>query len=128
MEAITGRTARRIPRPLQGVTTEGLIAAFGGDRWVNPDSGGLVGQRAIEAALAELPKAHRLSRRQLYNTLYDADGPCARWVRRVGDVVATNVSSLNHWATALHPQETLVAHLNALGVNVGRGQNTTARE
>jgi hypothetical protein len=113
---LTGRPAERIPRPLQGlITPERLMAAFG-DPWINVDSGGLIGQRAIEqhvATSADLDESLRLSRAQLHRAgLYREP-----WVRRVGDLVALNVGSLHHHL-AQHHERAVAVHLKALGVNV----------
>jgi hypothetical protein len=108
---LTGRSSYRLPRELGGaMTREKLIAAFGGDPYIDPAVGGLIGQKRIEQEIAKLPEEFRLQRRQCYNALYPQG-----WLRRAGDVVATNLTSLHWFCTVTHPSEvraTLVANLD----------------
>jgi hypothetical protein len=121
MSDLTGRPERRIPRPLQGAMSPERLVELFGDQWVNPDSGGLFGQRAIETYVATadgLADMLRLSRAQLYRSgLYEEP-----WTRRVGDLVALNVGSLHGWL-ARHHEAAVAAHCKALGVDVGGGSN-----
>ena len=89
-----------------------------GDRWVNPNSGGLIGQREIETAASEHPSG--LSRRQLFRVLYHhTDCDCLRWG---SDVPATNVGSLHHFLDT-HRVTALANKLGAIGVDVSGASN-----
>jgi hypothetical protein len=113
-EQLLGRSPSRIPKAFQRrLTVRQIIEIFGGDPWMHVDSGGLVGQKAFAAAVAELPEEFRLCRRQMYNALYPQ--PWIHWVGERGvRVPGANVASVHHFLKVIHPLETLTAHLAAL--------------
>ena len=74
------------------------------DPWVNPCSGGVIGQRDIAVALGR-------SLSQVQRSVFDK--PIGAAIRRVGDLRASNVATLQAIREALDSQAR-TAHLTAL--------------
>jgi hypothetical protein len=106
-----GRTSNRIPSQMltdespdgERVTVVGSLVAAYGDPWVDPRSGGVIGQQAITGKLL-------MTLRQAQRTVLKEP-----WIRWVGDIPATNVASLASWDLR-HQLKTRNAHRIALGL------------
>lgn len=90
LEVATGRTPRRLPKEFgdekNRVDVDELIRLFG-DKWIHPGSGGVIGIPGISGSLRKNYSDRHLRRELLKES----------WIKKVGDVYATNVNSLDAW-------------------------------
>jgi hypothetical protein len=108
IEAATGRSIYRLPLTLrerdEGITHPMSLCFIYDDLWVNPCSGGVIGQRDIAVAPGR-------SLSQVQRSVFD--NPIGAAIRKVGDLRGSNVATLQAIRVALDTQ-VRTAHLTAL--------------
>lgn len=108
LEAATGRSLCRIPlalrEPEEGIGHVSSLCVAYGDPWVNPCSGGVIGQQGFAESLG---RSVRQVQRKVFGTQL---GEAIRWV---GDMPAASAATLQVIKGTLDTQAR-AAHLKAL--------------